>query len=287
MSRENSEWTEENHQDILCTKYKKEKVLFSEKSDFQQIEIIQTAGHGKMLFNDNIAMISERDEFVYHEMISHVALFTNPEIENVLVIGGGDGGTVREVLKHQSVKKCTLVEIDESVVRACKEHIPLTSACLDDPRANVLIDDGVKFVANTKEVFDLIIIDSTDPVGPGASLFGKDFYQNVYKILTEKGIVISQAESPFYELEMQKNILGILNSLFETVCIYNYSNLTYPGGIWSLSFASKGLHPLKNFQEELVNELALATKYYNSEVHKASFVLPQFMKEELKELIAQ
>ena len=159
--------------------YKVKKSLFQGKSEFQKVDVVDTYDLGKMLFNDNLVMISEKDEFVYHDMITHVPLFTHPNPKNVLVIGGGDGGSLREVLRHSSVEKCTMVEIDEMVVNACKEHIPQTACAFSDPRAELIIDDGLKFVKETKEKFDVIIVDSTDPGGPSTLLFGDEFYQNV------------------------------------------------------------------------------------------------------------
>ena len=152
----NEQWIEERYWDFFATRFRVKNVLFSGKSPFQKVEVVETEGHGKMLLNDGLVMISERDEFVYHEMIAHVPLFVHPDPRRVLVIGGGDGGTVREVLKHQSVQLCTLVEIDQMVVDVCRKFIPQTASCLDDPRVVVTIADGVEFVARTKDKFDIV-----------------------------------------------------------------------------------------------------------------------------------
>ncbi len=240
QSTEDHTWIEERFKDFLGMRYRIKKVLFSGTSPFQKVEIVETTGHGKMLLNDGLVMICERDEAVYHEMIVHVPLFVHPEPRRVLVIGGGDGGTVRETLRHRTIEHCRLVEIDEMVVSACREFIPQTSSCLDDPRVEVTIADGVEFVATTAERYDVVIIDSTDPIGPAKPLFGTEFYTNVKRILTSKGIVVSQAENPWYEADNQRSLVQNLDGVFEHLSVYNYSNLTYPGGLWSFAFRQRG-----------------------------------------------
>lgn len=271
-------YVEEFHKDLFGLRFKVDQVLFSGKSDFQTVDVVQTRGHGKMLLNDGLIMVTEKDEFIYHDMITHVPLFVHPNPKNVLVIGGGDGGTAREVLRHKSVEKCVMVEIDEMVVNACREHIPQTSSELNNPKLELVIGDGVQYVKDTKEKFDVILVDSTDPIGPAQPLFGIEFYQDIYKCLNEDGIVVSQGESPFYEEKMQNKLLDILNQTFPLVSIYNFSNLTYPGGYWSFTFASKGLHPVKDFSKERVVNSGLKFEYYNEDLHCASFCLPSFMK---------
>lgn len=267
--------------------YKVKKALFQGKSEFQKVDVVDTYPLGKMLFNDNLVMISERDEFVYHDMITHVPLFTHPNPKNVLVIGGGDGGSLREVLRHPGVEKCTMVEIDKMVVDACREHIPQTSCALDDPKAELIIEDGLKFVNETKEKFDVIIVDSTDPVGPATPLFGPDFYKDIYKCLSDDGIVVSQAESPFLNAEMQGKILSILKEIFPNVFMYNYTNLTYPGGIWSFTMGSKKFHPIRDLDESRVKASGLDFEYYNEGIHKASFYLPNFQKKAYAEYLSE
>lgn len=272
-------FVEENIQDTLRMRYTITERLFSGKSDFQKVEIVETAGHGRMLLNDDLVMLSERDEQIYHEMIAHVPLFVHPNPQNVLVIGGGDGGTVREVLRHRNVRKCTLVEIDKMVVDACKQFLPITAEVLDaDKRATVLIQDGVKFLAKTKEKFDVIIIDSTDPIGPAAPLFGKEFYANVYRALTANGIVVAQGESPFYFADSQQSLVEIIGAQFEVKHLYNFTNMTYPGSLWSFAFASKGLCPVSNFDPVKVQRSKMNFFYYNEEIHIGAFLLPEFMR---------
>ena len=292
LEKRESLWATEQHKEeeesILNLNYKIKKTLFSKKSPFQSISIVDSVGYGKMLLNDDIVMISERDERVYHEMIAHVPLFVHPSPESVLIIGGGDGGTAREVLLHSEVKECDMVEIDSLVVKACKKFFPQTSKSLKDPRLKLHIEDGVEYVKNCKKKYDLVIVDSTDPIGPSLPLFNQDFYHGVQALLKKEALVVSQAESPFYAKSLQRKILEFLNSCeFSFVGLYNYSNLTYPGGLWSFSFGSQGiLHPLKNFNKKKWKEWKTSFFYYNEAIHKAAFSLPEFMKNAYKDLLS-
>ena len=284
---ENEQWVEERYWDFYATRFKLKRVLYSGKSPFQKVDVVETEGHGRMLLNDGLVMISERDEFVYHEMIAHVPLFVHPDPRRVLVIGGGDGGTVREVLKHKTVRHCRLVEIDQVVVDACSKFIPQTASCLGDPRVIVTIADGVEFVASTAEKYDIVIVDSTDPIGPAQPLFGPAFYGNVKRVLTDSGIVVSQAESAFYAGETQKALLRVLAGVFERVNLYNYTNLTYPGGLWSFSFASKGLRPVWHLDPDRVPKSGIDFSYYSADVHRGAFAIPAFMRKHLAEFLSE
>lgn len=251
------------------------KALYSKPSDFQKVEIYQTKNHGKLLAHDDKIMVTEKDEFVYHDMIVHVPMFTHPKPKHVLVIGGGDGGTVREVLRHPSVETCTMVEIDGDVVEACKEWIPKTSSELTNPKVSLKIQDGVEFVKNSQQKFDVILVDSSDPIGPATPLFNVDFYKDINKILSDDGIVVSQAESPFYEMNMQKALVKIKAQVFDKLHLYNYINMSYPGCLWSFSFASRGLCPFKDFDPGRVTG---EFQYYNPQIHWGAFMLPEFQK---------
>lgn len=274
-------WAEENYQKDMIIKFLCRKRLFSAQSMYQKIEIYDTSCFGRILLNDNIVMITEKDEFVYHEMISHVPLFIHPHPQNILIIGGGDGGTAREILKHDSIKICKMVEIDSMVIEACKKYIPQTAQSFSHPKLDVIIEDGVQFVKESSIQFDVIIVDSTDPIGPAVPLFGEKFYQDIFKILTNEGIVIAQCESPFYNLKTQKKLTQITQSLFPIVSLYHYGNMSYPGGLWSFILASKKYHPLKDFQSQKVDQSKISFKYYNSSIHKASFAHPSFLKKEI------
>ena len=278
-------WLEEKYKNFIGYRYKIKNTLFSGKSEFQSVDVVETEGLGKMLLNDGLVMVTEKDEFVYHDMITHVPMFTHPNPENVLIIGGGDGGTAREVLRHKSVKKCVMVEIDNMVVDACKEHISQTSKDLNHPKLELIIDDGLEYVKNTSLKFDVILIDSTDPIGPAAPLFNSAFYKNIKKCLSTNGIVVSQGESVFFESHMQQVLLGILGEHFSKVSIYNYSNLTYPGGLWSFTYASEVLDPIKNFDETRISASNLKFNYYNEQIHRAAFALPSFMREKVQHLL--
>jgi len=278
-------WVHETHKGIVSLAFKVEATLFSGQSPFQKVDVIQTTGHGKVLLNDGIVMISERDEAVYHEMIAHVPLFVHPDPKKVLIIGGGDGGTAREVLRHPGVERVVMVEIDKMVVDACREHMPAVSGALDDPKLELLIDDGVKYVADTDETFDVAIIDSTDPIGPAAPLFDSAFYENTAKCLADDGIMITQSESPYYDPEIQSSMFSNQRPHFPKLHMYLFSNLTYPGGLWSFGFASKKYCPLGDFRKEQVDAAGFDTFYYNARIHRAAFALPQFAKKALADLL--
>ncbi|MDB9494976.1 polyamine aminopropyltransferase [Spirulina major CS-329] len=277
-------WATETH-DFLELRYRATEVLFAEQSPFQHVEIVNTEKYGKILLNDGYVMITEADEFIYHDMLVHVPLFTHPHPQRVLIIGGGDGGTAREVLRHPSVEQCVMVEIDEVVVNACRQHIPQTAQALDHPKLTLHIEDGVKYVAETAETFDVVLVDSTDPIGPATPLFGETFYRDLARILNPGGLVVSQGESPFYFAAMQHKLLDILHRCFPTVGLYNYSNMSYPGGLWSFTFASQGLDPIADFDPARVTASGLEFHYYNPAIHRAAFALPTFMQRQVNAIL--
>lgn len=261
--------------------------LHSEKSAFQQIDFYDSETYGRFFTLDGLMMVNEKDEFVYHEMITHVAMATNPNIENVLIIGGGDGGTSREVARYTTIKNIDFVEIDERVVRLCQEYLPYTAGHLDkDSRINLLFTDGFQFVVDAKDkTYDLILVDSTDPIGPGEGLFTKEFYEHCFRILTDDGILINQHESPYYAFHQHgmKRAHKRINELFPIVHVYQYHMPTYPSGHWLFGFASKKYDPLKDHKKDQWEQLNLETKYYNSEIHKGAFALPNFVKKAMIE----
>jgi spermidine synthase len=279
-------WIEENHDRMLTLRYPLKRVLFEGKSQFQTITVVETEGFGRMLLNDGLVMISERDEFIYHEMIAHVPLFVHPAPKKVLVIGGGDGGTAREVLRHPQVEYCHMVEIDEMVVNACKQWIPQTAIGMtDNPRFKLDIADAVDYVATTDQRYDVILVDSTDPIGPAVPLFGADFYRNINRILADNGIVVAQGESPVYAAEQQQSLLKVMGKFFPLVSMYNYNNMTYPGGLWSFAIASKHYHPVNAVDATRVTDSAIQFSWYSAAIHQASFVLPQCMLNNLNGLL--
>ena len=265
----------------LKTSYKVKRVLFCDTSPFQEVCVVETQDFGRMLLNDGLVMISERDEFIYHDMIAHPALFVQPDTQRVLVVGGGDGGTAREVLRHPQVQSCVMVEIDELVVKACQQFIPQTACVFENPRLELKIQDAVQYVAAAPDSsFDLVLVDSTDPIGPAKPLFGGEFYRHIHRILSPTGIVVSQAETPNYEVAMQQQLHQVLKQHFKVVKFYNFCNLTYPS-LWCFSFASKQLDPVSDFQAARVQNSGLKFKYYTPALHTASFALPNYVQQQL------
>ncbi len=256
-----------------------EKILFRGKSPFQTIEVIETKGFGRVLLIDDLVMLTERDEFVYHEMIAHVPLYVHPNPGSVLVIGGGDGGTVREIVKHPEVEKVILVDIDRMVSEVSMEYLPSVASKLLSEKVICQYEDGVAYVKNTAERFDVIIIDSTDPISVGEGLFTREFYRNCYNILNPDGLLVAQAESPAYMADIVQGISHKLHAVFPKVHFYQAHIPSYPSGHWLFAFASKQYHPLKDYREEKYHQHALKLKYYNSDLHFAAFALPNFVKE--------
>ena len=235
--------------------------------------MIETTGFGRMLITDNVVMTSERDGFIYNEMITHVPLFSHPCPQDVLIIGGG--GATCEALKHKNIT-CTVAEIDSLAITAYKKYLKTTA--FDNPRLNLKVEDGAQFIKKFSSAFDVIIVDSSDPIGPSAGLFSKTFYENAFKALKPEGILTAHSGSPFYNLDRLKNILKIGHSLFKRTGFYNYNNLTYSTGNWSFLFASKEIHPIKNFNPERVKKSKINCSYYNPEIHISSFSQPEFVK---------
>lgn len=269
-------WFSELQTPSLAISCRTKATLHSEKTEFQDLMVIDTEAFGRMLLLDGIIQTSIKDEFVYHEMITHVALNTLKNPKRALVVGGGDGGSIREILKHKSIEKATLVEIDRRVVEVCKEYLPEISVGLQDPRVEIIFDDGIKHVKEHKNTYDLIVVDSTDPVGPAVGLFAKEFYASVYEALTDEGMFVAQTESPFFNAELIKRVMNDVRDIFPIAKIFLAHIPTYPGGCWSFTLGSKKYDPE---QVDLSNLPQLDTKYYSPEIHKAAFVLPPFVKE--------
>ncbi len=272
-------WITEKQTDNMKISFRVKEILHEETTDFQHLSIVDTYQYGRMLFLDGCVMTSVKEEFVYHEMISQVALNTHPNPENVLVIGGGDGGAIREIVKHPKVKKATLVEIDGRVIETSKEYFPEIAAGYQDSKVTVIVDDGIKHMKDNQNKYDVILVDSTDPIGPAVGLFAADFYQDVYKALKEDGIMVAQTESPFYEQELIKRIHGDLKNLYPIVRLYLAHIPTYPTGMWSFTLASKKHDPLS---VDAANIPDTNTRYYNQDVHFAAFTLPNFVRDILK-----
>ncbi|MCT4583562.1 MAG: polyamine aminopropyltransferase [Peptostreptococcaceae bacterium] len=278
-------WYYENHQDTVTFGIKVDKHLYTNKSDFQQIDIFENDVFGKFMTLDGLMMVTEKDEFIYHDMITHIPLAVNPNIKRVLVIGGGDGGTVRELTRYKHITKIDMVEIDELVVKASIEHLPITSCKLDDKRVNLYYQDGLEFVKGKENEYDLILVDSTDPIGPGEGLFTREFYRDCYKALSEDGILINQNESPYYESyrHEMKRANEKIKEVFDIVNVYQFHMPTYPSGHWLFGFASKTYHPIKDLKKDIWENFGIKTKYYNTDIHVGSFMLPTYVKELLED----
>ncbi len=252
------------------------KVLFRKKSKFQKIEIFETEDWGKVLVLDGLFMVTERDEFFYHESLVHPLLSSLREPSEVLIIGGGDGGTLREVLKHP-VKRVIQVEIDKDVVDACKRIFSWARKVYSDKRVSLIFEDAGKFVKNSNGKFDAIILDTSDPVGPAEVCYKKEFYRNLNKLLKNKGGISIQAESPIHHTNIIRNLYKVLKQEFKSVFPYFSPMPTYPGGYWLYFFVFKNkrkkISPLRIPSE---------TKYYNKEIHHSGFAIPEFMKNLLK-----
>jgi len=276
-------WFTEYHTENARFSIKIKKPIVSLESEFQRIDMFESYDYGRILVLDGYLMLTEKDEFIYHEMITHVPMAVNPETRDVLVIGAGDGGVVRELTRYDSIKRIDMVEIDKLVVDVCREYLPQTSCKLDDPRVNLYFENGIEFVSNKENEYDLIIVDSTDPFGPGEDLFTMEFYRNCYKALKASGIMVNQHESPYYPndaLAMQHAHKKI-KSLFPIAKVYQAHIPTYASGHWLFGFASKSLDPVSHLSSNW-ESLGIKTKYYNPDLHRGCFALPNYVKELLE-----
>lgn len=277
-------WYSEYHTPNVKFSIKVDKQLYSHESEFQTIDVFESEEFGRFLTLDGYMMLTEKDEFIYHEMIVHAPMAVFPDAKNILVIGAGDGGVARELSKYKDIETIDIVEIDEEVVRVCKEFLPKTACGFEDPRVNLYFQDGLKFIRKYQNAYDLIIVDSTDPFGPGEGLFSKEFYGNCFKALREDGIMVNQHESPFYS-EDAKAMLRAHKRIVESFPIsrvYQAHIPTYPSGHWLFGFASKKYQPNKDLKEEQWNDLKIVTKYYNTKLHAGAFALPSYVWEMLK-----
>ncbi|MEK4607187.1 polyamine aminopropyltransferase [Geobacillus sp. FSL W8-1251] len=255
------------------------RTLHTEQTPFQKLDMVETAEFGNMLILDGMVMTTQKDEFVYHEMVAHVPLFTHPKPENVLVVGGGDGGVIREVLKHPIVKKATLVEIDGKVIEYSKKYLPEIAGKLDDPRVEVKVDDGFMHIAQSKNEYDVIMVDSTEPVGPAVNLFTKGFYAGIANALKEDGIFVAQTDNPWFKADLIRNVYRDVKEIFPITRLYTANIPTYPSGLWTFTLGSKQYDPLAVSDDRFHD---IETKYYTKELHKACFVLPKFVADLVK-----
>lgn len=258
-----------------------DKLLHEVRTEHQHLVIFDNARMGRVMALDGVIQTTEADEFIYHEMLTHVPILAHGLARRVLIIGGGDGGMLREVAKHDGVEHITMVEIDGTVVQMCKEFLPNHSrGCFDDPRLNLVIDDGMRFVATTEERFDVIISDSTDPIGPGEVLFSENFYQACRRCLNPGGILVTQNGTPFMQLEGVQTTAGRMRGLFADWHFYQAAVPTYIGGsmtfAWGATDPDSRKVPLETLRQRFVGS-GIVTRYYNPEIHLGAFALPQFV----------
>lgn len=278
------EWfSEKSFNNTFLMGFEIEKKLHEEQSKFQKIEVFQTNSVGKLLTLDGKTMVSEVDEFVYHEVVSHIPYMVSRKTDNVLIIGGGDGGVVREFTRHMDIKQIDLVEIDERVIEVSKIYFPECTSGLSDPRVNVLALDGMEYIKTKKNYYDIIVIDSTDPEDFASGLFTKDFYQDVYNALSDEGIMVNQTENPFLDQYGIKDIYNNMRKSFPVVSSYFAPMIIYPGVFWTFGFSSKkwealDLCPVKI---EKMKDIQKNLKWYNMDWHKGAFAISNFHKQKI------
>lgn len=269
-------WREEKLHSAWRAKFEVANLIYEEKSEFQNIVVFDNENYDRILMIDDIVQLSTRDEFIYHEMMSHMALFSVDNPTSVLIVGGGDGGIMREVLRHRCVANVTLCELDEKVINISKEYLPSVSGgAFEDPRTKVEIMDGAKFMAETPDRFDVILIDSTDPIGPGEVLFSKDFYRNCARCLKPGGVIVTQQGTPIFQGAELRSSLEKLRPHFVFTSFFLLSPASYFGGNFALGFASSVIKAKSPLREDVT----ISTKYYSSEMHKSAFVIPKYIKD--------
>ncbi|MFY0674190.1 MAG: polyamine aminopropyltransferase [Bacteroidia bacterium] len=282
-------WFTDRDENIALSLRHSGNVLFRVQSPYQKVQVLETYAYGKALTIDGMFMTTEKDEYVYHEMIAHVPVLSHKNVKNVLVIGGGDGGTVRELMRHKDIEKVTMVEIDDAVVRACKEHLPQIAASFDDPRLDLIIGDGIEYVKKAQAgAYDLIIVDGSDPVGPAKGLFSDEFYEDVYKALNENGVLVAQGESPRFNQHAFVDLRRCFKKIFGDNKVHDYFFFvpTYPSGMWSFALCTKGdLDPMRDAEVDDLEKFSEdnGLRYYNGHIHKAAFATPNFVKTLLNE----
>lgn len=270
-------WLKERQTDNLNLTTRVKETFYSGKSEFQEVSVVDTQQFGRMLVLDGVFQTSIFDEFIYHEMIAHVPLCTHPDPRRVLVIGGGDGGTVREVLKHSGVESVEMVEIDGLVVEVSKQFLPEISAALieNEQRLKLTIGDGIQHMKDAENEYDVIIVDCSDPIGPGEGLFTHDFYQDVSKALKSDGLFVQQTESPFLHQKLIKRLYKDIEELFPICRLFLASIPLYPAGTHSFTMGSKVYDPVKAGCGLKSN---LACKYFNAQIYRSAFALPNYLK---------
>ncbi|MBE3577275.1 MAG: polyamine aminopropyltransferase [Limnochordales bacterium] len=275
MERQLELWFTENQTEDVALGLRIQGILHQEQTKYQNLAVLDTVAYGRMLVLDGAVQTTERDEFAYHEMITHVPLQAHPRPRRIAIVGGGDGGAVREILKDPAVEKVVLIEIDEAVTRVAQRFLPSIASGLGDPRVEIRFEDGIQHMQEHKSAYDVVIIDSTDPVGPASGLFQRPFYQSVYEALADDGIMVAQTESPFLEKEILQSAVEAVRAVFPRVYVYLGVVPTYPSGLWSFTLGSKKYDPTVPQRRPLSGP----TRYYNFDLHTAAFTLPNFVRD--------
>ena len=279
-------WFSENHTPDVKLSLRLDRHLYSVQSDYQQIDVFESREFGRVLALDGNIMLTERDEFIYDEMMAHVPMAVHPDIRNVLVIGAGDGGVIKELTRYERIESIDLVEMDPLVLDVCRKYLPGNACRLDDERVHIYTGNGLKFIRRCENKYDLIVVDSTDPFGPSEGLFTKEFYGNCYKALRDDGIMVNQQGSPFYAEDanaMQRSHKRIAET-FPISRVFQAHIPTYAAGYWLFGFASKKYHPIDDLNKDAWNALGLKTRYYTTRLHVGAFYLPAFLEEFLKDV---
>lgn len=280
MTLDSSWYTEVNAETGTAFSLKLRAKVHDERSPYQRIEIYETETFGRLMTLDGLVMVTERDNFIYHEMMAHPALYTHPEPRRVLIVGGGDCGTLREVLKHDSVERAEQVELDERVTRVAERFFPDLCSANGDARAHLHFADGIDWVARAAPgSFDLILVDSTDPVGPAAGLFSEAFYRDCFRALAPDGVIAAQSESPLLHLPLIRAVRAALAAAgFAHVATLHFPQCSYPSGWWSATLGSKSRRP-EDFREAAAAAKTFATRYYTAPLHRGALALPAFFEQ--------
>ena len=278
-------WFSQLHTANVKLNVRIDRQLFSGESEFQRIDVFESEDLGKFVVLDGDIVFSDRDEFIYDEMVTHVPMAVHPNVKKVLIIGGGDGGVAKELLNYSSIESIDVVESDKMFVDVCRDIFPEISSGLDDERVTVYYRDGLRFLRNKSNEYDLIINDSTDPFGHTEGLFTKEFYGSCYKALKEDGVMVYQHGSPFYGEDQMacRSMHRKVYRSFPISRVYQAHIPTCPSGYWLFGFASKKCHPLNDFRAQWWNEQKIPTRYYTTNLHRGSFMLPKYVEDLLEE----
>ncbi|WP_019849664.1 polyamine aminopropyltransferase [Desulfitobacterium sp. PCE1] len=273
---ENGLWMTEDERENLKIDYRIKEIIFEEKSPIQHVMILDSYSFGRMLVLDGIVQTTSIDGHIYNETISHVPLNIHPNPKKVLIIGGGDCGVAKEVCQYSSVQQIDVVEIDQVVVEACRKYLPEVSGGLSDPRVRFIFEDGVNYAQNSPAIYDVIIVDSSDPIGPAEVLIEKKFYRSLFNALKEDGLMVCQSQSPIFHGEAMEQIFARIDDIFPKTKMFTAVVPTYPGGLWSFTLGSK-----KYTAPNSVRIRELDTLYINEQLLESCFALPEFMIKQL------